>query len=254
MEEAGWTKRWRAMWKKGYHRDHLLWVMMSYFIDFAEWEDTKIFWPAAGKRIEVKRGQHIFSTRELAKYMGTDRQRIRTRLDLMLAIGFSTHQVTHRYTILTVLNYGKYQDIPEHIKPSDKPSANPALTQPPYYKEGEEGKEEPPCIPPQGKKPRKTTPPEIFPITPEMQSYADRKNFTGDITDATDAFLNHHRARDTRFLDWNAAWQNWIRNEIKFNRNGGSRAAGQTRQDRNRETTRRNLNRFIEIAEGKFNE
>ena len=142
MEEVGWTKRWRAMWTKGYHRDHLLWVMMDYFIDFAEWEDTKIFWPAAGKRIEVKRGQHIFSTRELAKYMGTDRQRIRTRLDLMLAIGFSTHQVTHRYTILTILNYSKYQDKPEHIKPSDKPSANPALTQPPYYKEGEEGKEE----------------------------------------------------------------------------------------------------------------
>jgi len=149
MEEVGWTKRWRAMWTKGYHRDHLLWVMMSYFIDFAEYQDTKIFWPAAGKRIRVERGQHLFSVRELSKFLGAGHQQIRTRLDVMKDIEFSTHQPTHRYTILTVLNYSKYQDVPEHKKHSDQHSGNTAVTQPPYYKEGKEEKNNTP-LPPKG--------------------------------------------------------------------------------------------------------
>jgi aromatic ring-opening dioxygenase catalytic subunit (LigB family) len=34
------------------------------------------------------------------------------------------------------------------------------------------------------------------------------------------AFKDHHRARGTVFKDWQAAFRNWIRNEVKFTQRG----------------------------------
>lgn len=34
------------------------------------------------------------------------------------------------------------------------------------------------------------------------------------------AFRDHHRARGTVFKDWQAAFRNWIRNEVKFTQRG----------------------------------
>lgn len=33
-----------------------------------------------------------------------------------------------------------------------------------------------------------------------------------------DAFRDHHSAKGTRFVDWQAAFRNWLRNAVKFNR------------------------------------
>ena len=35
----GYTKRWRKKRDKGYHQDPLLWVMMDYFIDYANYKE-----------------------------------------------------------------------------------------------------------------------------------------------------------------------------------------------------------------------
>ena len=48
MQRGGWTKHHRQRWDKGYHLDQLLWVIMDYFIDFANWEDGEVFFPNIG--------------------------------------------------------------------------------------------------------------------------------------------------------------------------------------------------------------
>lgn len=55
----GYTKRWRKRWDKNYHHDPLLWMLMDFFIDFANYKDSEVFFPNVGV-IPLKRGQHIF--------------------------------------------------------------------------------------------------------------------------------------------------------------------------------------------------
>lgn len=53
--------------------------------------------------------------------------------------------------------------------------------------------------------------PDIFPVTDAMREYAARKGVTGTAVDEeTERFLLSHRAKGTRFRDWNAAWRTWI--------------------------------------------
>ena len=63
---------------------------------------------------------------------------------------------------------------------------------------------------------RKTTWPEVFPITDQMRQYAAHKKHYPDLDDLTEAFLIHHRKKGSVFVDWYAAWQQWFRNDIKF--------------------------------------
>lgn len=106
----GYTVRWRKRWDKGYHRDHLLWVMMDWFIDHANYEDNEKYFQNYGK-IQIKRGQHIFSIRGLAEILGCKSKRVRNRLLALEKSGFLALQRTHRFTIATILNYDTYQDI-----------------------------------------------------------------------------------------------------------------------------------------------
>lgn len=110
----GYTKRWRKRWDKGYHKDHLLWILMDYFIDHANHKDTKVYFQGCGL-IPVKRGQHIFGTLQLAVFLGVDRSRLRRKLKILETVGFSTIETTNRYSILTVINYDTYQPMQNEI-------------------------------------------------------------------------------------------------------------------------------------------
>jgi hypothetical protein len=128
----GYTKRWRKRWDKDYCKDHLLFTMMEYFIDHANYRHTEIFFPNVGA-IPLKRGQHIFGTRKLAEKLGVDRQRIRTKLKILKKIEFLTLKPTHHYTIATILNYDIYQSDDVEANPPlthAKPTPNPQLTTP----------------------------------------------------------------------------------------------------------------------------
>ena len=89
----GYTKRWRKRWDKDYCKDHLLFTMMEYFIDHANYQETKIFFPNIGL-IPLKRGEHVFSTVKLSEKLGVDRQRIRTKLKILKNIEFLTIKST----------------------------------------------------------------------------------------------------------------------------------------------------------------
>lgn len=130
----GYTKSWRKRWDKDYCQDLLLFVMMQYFIDHANWRDTEIYFPNVGA-IPLKRGDHLFSTRKLSMKLRVHRQRIRTKLKMLENIGFLTRRTTHRYTIISVVNYDIYQSDDERANPptnqqltQSKPSTNPPLT------------------------------------------------------------------------------------------------------------------------------
>ena len=142
----GYTKRWRKRWDKNYHHDFLLWLLMDYFIDFANYKDSEVFFPNVGV-IPLKRGQHIFGTRKLAEFMRIDRQRIRTKLKKLEKIGFLILKSTHQFTIATILNYNTYNPLIEETNPPNnpdlthtKPTPNPRLTLPNKENKEKKGK------------------------------------------------------------------------------------------------------------------
>jgi len=62
--------------------------------------------------------------------------------------------------------------------------------------------------------------PDIFPVTQQMKTYAEKKNYTGDLENLTERFLIHHRSKGSKFSNWHSAWQNWLLNEIKWHGTG----------------------------------
>ena len=132
----GFTLRHRKRWQGSYHLDPLLWVMMDWFIDHAQWEDKTVKMPGK-KAIKLKRGQCIFSERKLSEFFKVGRRRIRTRLDSMKNNEFSTHQTTQQVSIATILNYDKYQ----HANPNSDPTSVHKATQTPTHVPFKEVKE-----------------------------------------------------------------------------------------------------------------
>jgi len=143
----GYTKRWRKRWDKSYHLDPYLWLLMDYFIDYANYKDSEVFFPDIGV-IPLKRGQHIFGTRKLSEFLRVDRGVIRRKLKILKNIGFLTLQTTHQYTIATIQNYNIYQQQEVNDDPPNdqetthpRPADDPQTTTPNKVKKGNKDKE-----------------------------------------------------------------------------------------------------------------
>jgi uncharacterized phage protein (TIGR02220 family) len=115
--------------------------MIDWFVDHATWEDEKeVYMPDYGM-VKLKRGEVIFGSIKFAKFLGTTRQKLRSRLKILQTIEFLTIQTTSRFSIATLLNYSKYQDIRKeknqqknHQLTINQPSVNHQLTTTNTYK------------------------------------------------------------------------------------------------------------------------
>lgn len=91
-----------------------------------------------GAAIALDRGQVMASQRNLGDLWKWGRQRVRGFIAKLERLGSISQNSTHGLTIITICNYGKYQD----DQPTVQPSSNPAATQQqPIKEEGKEGKE-----------------------------------------------------------------------------------------------------------------
>lgn len=67
---------------------------------------------------------------------------------------------------------------------------------------------------------RATTIPPRFVVTQPLLSWAAENVPQINIRGETENFLDYHRAKGSRFKDWDAAWRNWMRNAVRFESNG----------------------------------
>jgi hypothetical protein len=66
-------------------------------------------------------------------------------------------------------------------------------------------------------KPRTTPFPEGAVLSDEGLAYALSKGLSEEqARDEWEGFAAHHKAKGSVFADWNAAWQTWVRNAIRF--------------------------------------
>jgi len=63
--------------------------------------------------------------------------------------------------------------------------------------------------------------PDDFEVSDDMAQWAVNLGVQPDALKAqTEKFLDHHRAKGSRFRDWPAAWRTWMRNAVEFARPG----------------------------------
>lgn len=69
--------------------------------------------------------------------------------------------------------------------------------------------------------------PEDFRVTKRMRAWFVDQGFTGfDAIAETEAFKDHHAARGTTMLDWERAWQEWMRRAQQYATRDAARGAG----------------------------
>lgn len=101
---------------------------MTYCLLKANHKDNK--WYDGTKYVEIKRGQFVTSSLELARSLKLGRQVVRRVLKRFEELQMITTNPTNKYTLITIVNYCKYQDTPKETT-SKTASSKPADNQPP---------------------------------------------------------------------------------------------------------------------------
>jgi hypothetical protein len=64
---------------------------------------------------------------------------------------------------------------------------------------------------------RKASPPETFPLSPPLLEWIEEQHISIQVAEAQiGPFLDHHRANNSKFSDWDAAFRKWLRNALKW--------------------------------------
>lgn len=173
MAEQGWIKLHRCLlnnpiWTQEKFNRGSAWVDLILMVNH---EDKKVLFD--GGLIECKRGERITSIRQLSERWKWSRDKTKRFLDVLQADGMIKYKTDRKKTIISIVNYGVYQDKPttekpqnDHRKATEKPlTGNCSTTDRPltdtnkndkeYIKNDKERKE---C-----KEEKPTTPPLSFP-------------------------------------------------------------------------------------------
>lgn len=103
---------------------------MAYCLLKANHKDNK--WFDGSKFLEIKRGQFVTSSLELANELKLGRQVIRTTIRKFEELEIITTKATNRYTLMTIVNYSKYQDkyMPANQQTNQQPTSDQPASQP----------------------------------------------------------------------------------------------------------------------------
>jgi hypothetical protein len=73
------------------------------------------------------------------------------------------------------------------------------------------------AVPPKPKKSNRASGvPDEFLVDQRMLDWLAQNQITNDWRIETNKFLDYHRAKGSKMLDWIAAWRLWMRNSMKF--------------------------------------
>lgn len=212
MLQNGFIALHRSLLSWGWHADPATgWLFVNLLL-MANWTDSE--WQG----MTIERGQLVTGRKALAAQTGLSEQTVRTSLNRLKSTNEITIASTNKFSVITVVNYGKFQDVPEMPTSTltsnltnNQPAANQQLTTNEQEKQGE-----------QGIKPRKRfTPPSVD----EVAAYCRER---GNVVDAQ-RFVDFYASKGWKvgnagMRDWHAAVRNWERQDST--KNGGGKNGG----------------------------
>lgn len=100
----GWFKTYRAITEWEWFTDGNTLKLWIYLLAKANYKDSHYM------GIEIKRGQLITGRKKLAEALRMSEQQVRTCLERLQETNEITIKSTNRYTLITIVKYGFYQD------------------------------------------------------------------------------------------------------------------------------------------------
>ena len=122
--EGGYIKLYRKMTKWQWYSDEVMFRVFMHLLLTVNY--TPMYW----RDIKVDRGQTVISLAKLGATLNYSKDTVLKALKRLEGSGEITRKPTAKYTIITVVNYNQYQDIPTDCRPmTDRlPTADRPLT------------------------------------------------------------------------------------------------------------------------------
>ena len=201
MLQNGFIALYRSLLSWGWHADPATgWLFVNLLL-MANWEDGE--WQ--GK--PIKRGQLVTGRKALAAQTGLSEQTVRTSLNRLKSTNEITIASTNKFSVITIVNYGKFQDVPEmptSTLTSNLTSGQPATNQQLTTNEQEEQGNK-------GIKPRKRFTP---PTVEDVASYCRERGNAVDAQRFVDFYTASGWMRGkTPVKDWKACVRTWEKND-----------------------------------------
>jgi hypothetical protein len=155
------------------------------------------------QKIDLQPGQFIFGRRAAAKELPLSEQNIRTCLKTLRELGFLTIKSTHRFSVITIVNWDSYQDRNNKANPVPtqcQPSANHVQAHR-AYKTQREG----------------TTLPADFTLNTDTRKRATAAGLSpSDVERVFNKFKAHYRSKGTVSRSWPDEWEKWCHREAEY--------------------------------------
>lgn len=214
--DTGWIKIYRSMVNWGWYTDSPVKDLFLHLLLTANWV------PGVFRGRNISPGQKVTSVANLSAETGLSVQQVRTALEKLKSTGEILVEATNRYTVITVVNYCKYQSLDQSEQQTDnkqitneqqtdnKQTTNKQQTNNNNIRNIRRKEEK------EGKKERNIF---IKPTLEEVTTYINENMFCVD----PDAFYDYYEANgwmvgNRKMKDWKATVRNWDRREQKNKR------------------------------------
>lgn len=203
MAQNGFVALHRSLLNWGWHADPATgWLFVNLLL-MASWTDSE--W----RGMTIKRGQLVTGRKALAAQTGLSEQTVRTSLKHLKLTGEITITSTNERSVITIVNYGKFQDVPEMLTSTstnsltnDQPATNQQLT---TYEQIKQDK--------QSIKLRKHFTP---PTVEDVEAYCRERGNGVDAQRFVDFYASKGwKVGNAGMKDWHAAVRNWERRDNK---------------------------------------
>ena len=125
--ERGYIKLWRRTLDSGLLQHPTAWQLFGYLLLMANSKPHKRI--IAGVMTESKPGEVVTGRERLAEELGLSVQQIRTALNLLKKMEIITIRSTNKYSVITLINWDRYQQQEPASQPADQPASQPAPNQ-----------------------------------------------------------------------------------------------------------------------------
>lgn len=118
----GFIKLYRSMLKWEWYQNETTKVVFLHLLLNANWEDSRF------QGYEVPKGSLVTGYKAIAKQLGLSVQSVRTAIKHLKSTGEITTKVTSKFSIVTIVNWERYQGYEESINTQSNKQTNKQLT------------------------------------------------------------------------------------------------------------------------------
>lgn len=206
MDNQGFIKIYRKMLDWEWYKEENAKNLFIHCLLKANWKDGRY------QGYDVPRGSFVTGRRQLSQELNISEQSIRTALKRLKSTNEITIKATRNFSIITIVNYEKYQDINQELNQqltSNQPTTNQQLTTIEERKNSKKGRSE-----------RENIERELS-SSPTLTDVISYGSSLGASDDYCEKFYNHYEsigwvnANGIKIKNWKLIFNNWFKKDVE---------------------------------------